>query len=389
MIELSNEVIMNTYGRFPLLITKGKGCNLWDSDGNEYLDFVSGLAVCNLGHCNEKVSLAVKEQVDRLVHVSNLFYTEAQIRLAKLLTDNSFADKTFFCNSGAEANEAAIKLARKYSSDNFGRGRHEIITMNSSFHGRTMAAITATGQPKFHAGFEPMLEGFSYVPYDDLEALSKAVSERTCAVFLEPIQGEGGVNVPSPNYLRNVRKICDENKLLLMFDEVQTGFGRTGTLFAYEDEGVSPDIMTLAKSMAGGISIGATLATRRAAESFGPGTHASTFGGNPVACAAGIAVMETMLEKNFLDNVRDMGLYFRNELVKMAEKKKGVKGVRGRGFMLGMELDYKGASAVKACLAKGLIINCVNECILRFLPPIVVTKDEIDKALSIIDGVLS
>jgi len=388
IMEISKRVIMNTYGRFPLVITKGKGCKLWDKDGREYLDFVSGLAACNLGHSHPSVVEAIKKQSETLIHVSNLFYTEPQVNLAELLIKHSFADKAFFCNSGAEANEAAIKLARKYSRDHFGEGRYGIITMNSSFHGRTMATITATGQSKFHDGFEPLLEGFSYIPYNNIGALKQRISGSTCAILLEPIQGEGGVNVPSPDFLKEVRKICDEHKLLVIFDEVQTGFGRTGTLFAYETTGMVPDIMTVAKSMAGGVSMGAALATDKVALSFGPGTHASTFGGNPLASAAGVAAMETMTREGFLADARNTGEYLHSKLVDMAKNKKGIKEIRGMGFMWGIELTHEGASAVSYCLERGLIINCVKDNVLRMLPPIVVSKEEIDRAIIILDGVL-
>jgi len=388
IMEISKRVIMNTYGRFPLVITKGKGCKLWAKDGREYLDFVSGLAACNLGHSHPNVVEAIKKQSETLIHVSNLFYTEPQINLAELLVKHSFADKVFFCNSGAEANEAAIKLARKYSRDHFGEGRYGIISMNASFHGRTMATITATGQSKFHDGFEPLLEGFSYIPYNNLDALKKRISGSTCAILLEPIQGEGGVNVPSPDFLREVREICDKHKLLVIFDEVQTGFGRTGTLFAYETTGMVPDIMTVAKSMAGGVSMGAALATDKVASSFGPGTHASTFGGNPLASAAGVVAMETITREGFLADARSTGEYLHSKLLDMAKNKKGIKEVRGRGFMWGIELTHEGGSAVSYCFERGLIINCVKDNVLRMLPPIVVSKEEIDKAISILDGVL-
>ncbi len=387
-IKTADDVMMATYTRFPVVMTKGKGARLFDSEGNEYLDFVSGLAVCNLGHCHPRVVEAINSQARKLMHVSNLFYTEPQVALAKLLVENTFADKVFFANSGAEANEAAIKLARKYSKDNFGPGRADIISMRSSFHGRTMATVSATGQEKFHKGFEPILEGFSYVPYDDINALRNAVTDTTCAILLEPIQGEGGVNMPSKGYLREVRELCNEKDLLLIFDEVQTGFFRTGTLFAYEDEGVIPDIMTAAKAMAGGISIGAALAIDSVAESFCPGTHASTFGGNPVSCAAGIAVMETMLEDGFGAHVKDMGDYLLEELACVARSKSVVKEVRGRGLIIGIELNTEGGAYVQQCLSKGVLINCANQTVLRLLPPLIITQNEAEKVINVIKEVL-
>ena len=295
IMAMSDENIMNTYKRFPVVLAKGSGAKVWDINGREYLDCAAGIAVCNLGHSHPRIIAAVSEQLGKLTHVSNLYYTEPQTRLAKMLVDHSFADKVFFCNSGAEANEAAIKLARKYAHENMGPDKFELITMKESFHGRTMATITATGQEKFQFGFTPLLEGFTYVPYNDLKALEAAISGKTCGIMLEAIQGEGGVKIPDDNYLAGVREICDRHGLLLIIDEVQTGMGRTGKLFAYEYSGIKPDIMTLAKALANGIPAGAMLATDKIAKAFVPGNHASTFGGNPFAMAAATAVMETML----------------------------------------------------------------------------------------------
>ena len=314
VFEESRKYIMNTYKRLPLFIVKGRGNRVYDAEGKEYLDFVSGLAVNNIGHCNPRVTVAFQKQAQRLVHTSNLFYTEPQVKLAKLLVENSFADKVFFCNSGAEANEAAIKLIRKYSSGKE-TGRYEIITALNSFHGRTMATLTATGQDKFHKGFEPLVPGFSYVPFNDIAAVEKAINDKTAAVMIEPIQGEGGVNIPDRDYLKRLREICDFNGILLALDEVQTGIGRTGKLFAYQHTGIEPDIMTLAKGLGGGLPIGAMLAKDHVASAFTPGTHASTFGGTPLVCSAAVEVMKILTEDEIiLDNCRRMGSYLVDEL---------------------------------------------------------------------------
>jgi len=331
---------------------------------------------------------AVYEQISTLTHVSNLHHTLPQARLAEALCNNSFADKVFFCNSGAEANEAAIKLARKFGSDKRD-GQYEIITTLGSFHGRTMAAISATGQEKVRQGFAPLLEGFRYVPFDDLSATEAAISDRTVAILVEPIQGEGGVNIPKPGYLKSLRTLCDRHGLLLILDEVQTGMGRTGKLFAYQHEDVTPDIMTLAKALGGGIPIGAMLARGTVAESFNLGSHGSTFGGNAVACAAGGAVMNTLLNDGVLENSRAMGEYFLSKLNALKTKFSFIKEVRGRGLILAAELDREGAAITDACLREGLLINCTVGKVLRFIPPLIVTKAEIDEGFVIIEKVLA
>ncbi|MBI5682116.1 MAG: acetylornithine transaminase [Deltaproteobacteria bacterium] len=387
IINLTSKYIANTYNRFPIAITKGKGCRVWDADGKEYLDFVAGLAVCNLGHCHPKVVKAIQEQAEKLIHISNLYYIEPQAELAELLCKNSFADKVFFCNSGAEANEAAIKLARKYFKDK-DENKFQIITMEKSFHGRTMATLAATGQKKFQQGFEPLLEKFIYVPFDDVQAVESAITPETCAVMVEPIQGEGGVNIPSDNYLKGLKALCKGKGMLLIFDEVQVGMGRTGKLFAYEHYGVTPDIMTLAKGLAGGVAIGAMLATDEIAKSFVPGTHASTFGGNPLATAAGIAALKAVLEEGILENCQKIGKYLIEKLHKLKAEYPFIKEVRGKGLMIGMELDIPGADIVKKCLEKGLLINCTADKIIRFIPPLVVTKDEVDEMFEILMPVL-
>jgi acetylornithine aminotransferase/acetylornithine/N-succinyldiaminopimelate aminotransferase len=381
LMGLSETYVAHTYARYPILLVRGKGTRVWDMDGKEYLDFVSGLAVCNLGHCHPKVVKAIQDQAERLIHVSNFYYIEPQIQLASLLCKNSFADKVFFCNSGAEANEGAIKLARKYAKEKMDGGRYEIITMERSFHGRTLATLTATAQEKFHKGYSPLMPGFRYVPFNDPEAVRRAIDSKTCAVMLEPIQGEGGVNCPSEGYLKTLREICDGKGILLIFDEVQVGMGRTGKLFAYEHEGIEPDMMTLAKSLAGGVPIGALLIKKDIAESFKPGDHASTFGGNPLATAAGVAALTAILEEGMLENCQKIGNYFFSKLKEVKEKFSSVQEVRGKGLILGMELKMDGSSIVKEMMQRGFLINCTMGNVLRFLPPLIVTKEEVDQLI--------
>ncbi len=387
-MALANENIMNTYRRFPVVLVKGSGARVWDINGKDYLDFVAGIAVCSLGHSHPGVTAAVKEQVDQLTHVSNLYYTEPQAKLAKSLVDHSFADKVFFCNSGAEANEAAIKLARKYAHENMGPDKFELITMKDSFHGRTMATITATGQEKFQFGFTPLLAGFHYVPFNDLKALESAISSKTCGVMLEPVQGEGGVNIPDDDYLASVRDICDRHGILLILDEVQTGMGRTGKLFAYEHSGIKPDIMTLAKALGNGFPVGAMLATDKIARSFVPGNHASTFGGNLLAMAAANAVMQIIFQENILENCEKIGNYFLSELKKLQQKSKIIREVRGKGLMLAAQLDIEAADLVSACMKKGLLINSTGGKTLRFVPPLIITTREVDQALQVLEEVM-
>lgn len=389
LMMLSEKYVAHTYARYPVLLVKGKGTRVWDPEGVEYLDFVSGLAVCNLGHCHPKVVKTIQEQAEKLIHVSNFYYIEPQIQLASLLCKHSFADKVFFCNSGAEANEGALKLARKYAKEKVGKDRYEIITMERSFHGRTLATLTATGQEKFHKGYDPLMPGFKYVPFNDIGAVRRAIDSKTCAVMVEPIQGEGGVNCPDEGYLKALREICDEEKLLLMFDEVQVGMGRTGKLFAYEHEGVEPDVMTLAKSLAGGVPIGALLIKKEAADSFKPGDHASTFGGNPLASAAGVAALTTILEEGMLENCQRMGDYFLSELGEVKGKFPFVKEVRGKGLILGMELKIEGGPIVTEMLKKKILINCTMGNVLRFLPPLIVTKEEIDRVVRALEEIFA
>jgi len=387
LIALSDRYIMTTYKRFPIVLTRGLGVHVWDNDGRSYLDLVGGIAVCALGHSHPRVVEAVKRQVEVLTHVSNLYHIENQILLARLLVENSCLDKVFFCNSGAEANEAAIKLARRYASEKMA-GKYELITMHDSFHGRTLATVTATGQERFHAGFAPLPEGFRYVPYNDLAAIEAAVSDRTCGVMVEPIQGEGGVVNPAPGYLSGIRKICDERNLLMIVDEVQTGIGRTGTLFACEQEEVVPDMITLAKALGNGFPIGALLAAKEVAAAFIPASHGSTFGGNPLATAAGIATLETILDEGILDNCSRVGAYFLDRLEELKDKNPRVSVVRGRGLILAIELTVPGADFVLECIKRGLLINCTGGNVLRFVPPLILTTKDVDTAIGILSEVL-
>ena len=384
---LSEKYVVHTYNRYSLVLVRGKGTRVWDAEGKEYLDFVAGLAVCNLGHCHPKVVKAIQNQAEKLIHVSNFYYITPQIELASLLCKNSFADKAFFCNSGAEANEGAIKLARKYAKEKLGGDRYEIITMERSFHGRTLATLTATGQEKFHKGYAPLVPGFKYVPFNDVASVRGAIDSKTCAILIEPIQGEGGVNCPSEGYLKSLREICDEKGILLIYDEVQVGMGRTGKLFAYEHDGVEPDILTLAKSLAGGVPIGAFLTTDKVAEAFKPGDHASTFGGNPLATAAGVAAVSALLEEGMLDNCRKVGAYFLSRLEEMKKRFPFIREVRGKGLILGMELDMDGAAFVREMMQRGFLINCTMGNVLRFLPPLIVTQKEVDQMMEALEDV--
>lgn len=381
--------LMHTYTRQPISIARGRGAHVFDLEGREYVDFVGGIAVNVLGHNHPDLMLAIQKQLTQVIHTSNLYYTLPQVQLAKLLVERSFAEKVFFCNSGAEANEAAIKLARRYGHEKRGAECFEIITMKHSFHGRTLATIAATGQEKVQKGFEPVTPGFTYVPFNDVEVLEQAISDKTAAVMLEPIQAEGGVHVAGKTYLARVRELCRARGVLLIFDEVQTGMGRTGTLFAYEQLGVQPDIMTLAKGLGGGVPIGACLATDEVAKLFGPGTHASTFGGNPLACAAGVAVLRTLLEGRVLDHARRMGEHLGKGLQDCKDRHAGVREVRGMGLLQGMELHGDGKPVVDACLSRGLLINCTMDRVLRFVPPLVITQADIDRLLDTLPHVLS
>lgn len=383
----ANRYLMQTYQRQPLSIVRGRGTRVYDLEGREYLDFVAGIAVNILGHGHPDLIHAIQRQTQQLIHTSNLYYTEPQVRLAQMLVDHSFADKVFFCNSGAEANEAAIKLVRRYSHDKYGAGRYEIITMKNSFHGRTMATLTATGQEKVQKGYDPLVPGFRYVAFNSLPELEQTISDKTAAIMLEPIQGEGGVHVVDRTYLAGLRALCTQKDILLIFDEVQTGMGRTGTLFAYEQLGVQPDIMTLAKGLGGGVPIGACLAVDSVAKAFGPGSHASTFGGNPLACAAALAVFRVLLEGRVLDQARRMGDYLTKGLSECKDRHRVVRDVRGLGLLQGMELDIEAKTVVKDCLTRGLLINNTGEHVLRFVPPLIITQREIDRLIEVLSQV--
>ena len=389
LIKLTNRHVAQNYGRYPIGLVRGKGTSVWDASGKKYIDFVAGLAVDNLGHCPPTVVSAIRKQAGKLLHVSNLYHIEPQSQLAAELSRLTFAEKFFFCNSGTEANEAAIKLARRWFHDNGQSKRFEIITMNDSFHGRTMASLSATAQKKIHTGFTPLLPGFKYVPFNNIAALKKAITKKTCAVLVELIQGEGGINLAQKTYLKILRKICNEKGILLIFDEIQTGFGRTGQLFAYERYKIKPDIITLAKALGGGIAIGAMGSTNKIIGSFSPGTHGATFGGNPLACAASLAAIKTLTKKGFLQKASSTGEYFLEQLYILKKKFHIIREVRGVGLMLAVELDRPGAEVVTNCMEEGFLINCIQTNTLRFLPPLIITKKEIDLLLKTLSKVFT
>ncbi len=386
VIASYEQFVLPTYNRSPVCLVKGKGSKVWDLEGKEYLDFFPGWAVSGLGHCHPNVVHAIKHQVRTLLHVPNNYYGLKQAQLAKKIVEQSFPGRVFFCNSGAEAMETAIKFARKFGSAS---GRYEMITMDGSFHGRTLATLAATGQQKYHKGFEPLPEGFKQVPFNDFEALKQAINAKTIAVALELIQGEGGIRVADPEYVRKARALCDEKKLLLIFDEVQTGMGRTGKWFVHQHYGVEPDLMALAKSLGSGVPIGALVVHRRIKEEvLTPGTHASTYGGNPLVAAAGLAVFKTIEKDGLLQNAEEMGAYLKSRLLAFKEKYSFIKEVRGIGLMLGVELDRSGADIVSRAREKGLLINCTQDRVLRIMPAMTVTKRLIDQGIRILDQVL-
>jgi acetylornithine/N-succinyldiaminopimelate aminotransferase len=387
IIEATDRTQVGVYARFPVAFVRGEGARLWDADGRSYLDFFTGLAVNNLGHSHPRIVAAIRAQSEKILHASNVYYNEPAARLGSLLTEASFAERVFFCNSGAEANEAAIKLARRHGSRQRD-GRYEILTTHGSFHGRTIATLSATAQEKYQSGFQPLLPGFRYVPFGDARAMADAVRDETVAILVEPIQGEGGVNVPPDGYLRRLRELCDEKRLLLVLDEVQVGMGRTGTLFAYEQEGIRPDIVTLAKALGGGVPIGAMLTTEAIAASLDTGAHGSTFGGNPVACAAGVAVVEALREEKVLENCRSVGERLREGLTRLSRDLSMIHAVRGRGMILGAELDRPARPFVAAALDRGLVINATAEKVIRLLPPLTLTAAEADEGLELLATVL-
>ncbi len=387
-IEKSKALFMTTYGRYPAVMVEGRGCLLKDADGREYLDCLAGIAVCSLGHCHPAITEAICRQASTLVHVSNLYHTMPQTELAELLINHSFADRVFLANSGAEANEAAIKLARKASPE----GKYEIISLAGSFHGRTLATVAATGQSKFHQGFEPLPQGFLHAPFDDIAALEAMITPETCAILCEPLQGEGGVRPLVPEYLAAIRQLCNKHELLLIFDEIQVGMGRTGTLFAYEQCGVIPDILTLAKALGNGLPIGAMLATESVARAFEPGSHASTFGGNPVACAAAVTVLRLMLAEGFLGEVRTKGFYLAERLTGLATKYPTIASpARGLGLIQGLPLTEawveQGPAMVNRLFEKGVLLNFAGGKVLRCLPPLIISLAEIDRLIQALDEV--
>ncbi len=379
------DCIANTYARFPLTIQRGQGVFVWDEQGKKYVDFTSGIAVCSLGHCHPQILEAVKTQADRLFHISNLYWTEPQAQLARYLCENSFGEKVFFCNSGAEAVEAAIKLARKFGHENRGPDCYEIICLRGSFHGRTLAAITATGQPVYQRGFEPLVDGFTHVPPNNIHALELAAGERTAAILLEPILGEGGVIPLETAFLQAARDIADRIGALVIFDEIQTGIGRTGNLFAYQQAGVMPDVMCLAKALANGLPIGAMVAKDEVMAHLGPGTHASTFGGNPLCCAAAVKVMEILTETNILERVRQQGSYLKKRLKELWRSWPDIREVRGRGLMLAVEFERPFPDLSRYLIEKGILAIVPQGRLLRLLPPFLIEKEHIDMLLTALD----
>ena len=385
--ELERKYLMNTFKRLPVTLVRGQGARVWDDEGRGYLDFIGGLAVDVLGHSHPELTKAISEQAQTLIQTSNLVYSVPQIRLAELVVENSCFDKVFLCNSGVEATEGAVKLARRYGKLHLD-GAYEVITTMNSFHGRTLAMIAATGQPKFQESYTPLTEGFVNVEYDNIDAIKKATGRKTCAVMLEAIQGEGGVNVPNDDYLKEVRAWCDERGILLILDEIQTGMGRTGTLFAYQQSGIEPDIMAIAKGLGGGVPIGAFLAKDKASV-FALGDHGSTFGGNPLACAAGFATLKYILEQNVVQNCRNMGNYLMSRLLSLKAKYDFIIEVRGRGLLIAMEFSSDIAeNVVKACLQERLLLNAVKPSAIRFMPPLIIGEKEVDEAVSIVERVL-
>jgi len=381
---MATQYIMNTYGDRQLAFIKGEGAYVWDAEGKKHLDFLSGIAVNGLGHCHPRVVEAIRNQAETLLHISNLYYIQPQAKLAKILVENGELDQCFFCNSGAEANEAAIKIARKFVKDSGRPNAFEIITMEQSFRGRTIATITATAQPKYHQGFEPMLPGFVYVPFDDLGAVADAISEKTCAILVEPIQSEGGVNVPGEGYLQRLRDLCDANDLVLIFDEVQTSPARLGTFFGYQSYGVTPDVITMAKALGGGTPIGAMMAKRAVADSFVPGTHAATFGGNPLVTAAAVATLETILDQNLCANAKQIGNYIVKKFLTFKDRYPLID-IRGRGLLRGLVFSVDAKPLAAKCIENGLITICTNDHVLRFLPPLNITEEHVDEAYQILE----
>ena len=386
--ELESKYFMHTVNRLPVTLVKGEGARVWDDNGREYLDFVAGWAVNSLGHCHPVVAEALAEQAHTLIQVSNQFYTIPQLRLAEILVQHSCLDKVFISNSGAEANEGAVKLARRYGKHHR-KGAYEVISANGSFHGRTLSMVAASGQAKHQEAYLPLPAGFVNVEYNNIEAIKAATTDKTCAVILEPLQGEGGVNMPDDNYLKMVREWCNQKRILLILDEIQTGIGRLGTLFGYELYGVEPDVMTLAKGLGSGVPIGAIM-VKDSANVFAPGEHGSTFGGNPLVCAAAYATLKYIIENRVADNAGKIGRYFAGRLEELKDKYTFVTDVRGRGLLLAIEFDREiAADVLGACLENGLLVNRLKPSALRFMPPLIIGHDEVDEAINILDRVLA
>ncbi len=384
-IRLYYDYVIPCYHKTPLVLERGRGTRVWDVNGDEYLDFFPGWAVSGIGHCHRRVTEAIKRQAEQLIHVSNNYYHELQGLLAEEIIRHSFPGKVFFCNSGAEANEAAFKLVRKLGNPS----RHEIIAMEKSFHGRTLAAVAATGQKKYQEGFEPMPQGFLTVPFNDFLALEKAVTPKTVAIILELIQGEGGIRVADGSYLSQVKRLCQDKKIFMIFDEVQTGMGRTGRMFCYKNFGIEPDILTLAKSLGGGFPIGAMIAKKEIADALQPGTHAATFGGSPLACAAALATFEAIEKEKLLSQAVIAGSHLFKKLGELKKKHPVIKELRGMALMAGLELEIKGKNIYEECLKRKLLINCTQGNVLRLMPPLIVKEKEIDRAAQILDETLS
>jgi acetylornithine/N-succinyldiaminopimelate aminotransferase len=388
LMEWSAKYHTPNYGRTPLVLVRGEGTRVWDSDGKEYLDFTTGIAVTGLGHCHPVITGAIREAAATLLHVSNIFHNAPQVHLAKLLVENSFADRVFFCNSGAEANEAALKVVRKYAKERLSTDRYEVIATNNSFHGRTLATVSATGQPKYHHGFEPLMPGFKHVPYNDLKAMERALDSRTAAILVEPIQGEGGVNIPDDGYLPGLRKLCDESGALLVFDEVQTGVGRTGKLWAYEHSGVEPDVMTLAKALANGIPIGAMLCREEVASALTAGSHGSTFAGSAFVTSVALATLTTVIGDKLPQRAADRGRELMDGVRALQRTQPVIKEVRGRGLLIGIELTKPAAPVMDACRDAGLLVLTAGEKVVRLAPPLIVESGECKRALEILGAAI-
>ncbi|SET65739.1 acetylornithine aminotransferase [Natronincola peptidivorans] len=387
IMQEGNQYTMNTYKRLPVAFQSGEGSYLKDTEGKQYLDMIGGLGACGLGHNHPAVTKAIQDQAEKLIHVANIYWIQEQVELGKLLVQHSFGDKAFFCNSGAEANEAAIKLARKYAYKKYGDQKNEVIAMTSAFHGRTIATLGVTYNKKYQEGYGPIPTGFKFAEFNNIDALNEAITENTCAIMMETIQGEGGVTPVDKDFLKEVKAICEEKDILLIFDEIQCGVARTGKLFAYENYGIEPDIMTLAKALGSGFPIGAMIAKDKVAEVFNPGDHGTTFGGNPLACATALGTMNFILKEKLWKKAEESGAYFAEKLTELIDKYPWVKQVKGKGLMVGLELEIEGGFIVEKAFEERLLMNCTAGNVLRFLPPLIIEKEEIDKSVEILDKI--